>query len=32
MIGDHDAEAHHTKVNMGLKVAVRDNKINSILK
>ena len=27
-----DAEVHHTKVNMGLKVAVRDNKINSILK
>ncbi len=32
MIGDHEAEVHHTKVNMGLKVAVRDNKINSILK
>jgi len=32
MTGDHDAEVHHTKVNNGLKVAVRDNKINSILK
>ncbi len=32
MMGDHEAEVHHTKVNNGLRQAVRDNKINSILK
>ena len=26
----HDAEVHHTKVNNGLKVAVRDNKLNEL--
>jgi len=31
MIGDHDAEAHHTKVNNGLKSAVRDYKLNKVL-
>ncbi len=29
-IGDHEAEVHHTKVNNGLKVAVRDNKLNEL--
>jgi hypothetical protein len=32
MTGDHDVEVHHDKVNSGLKQAVRDNKINLILK
>jgi hypothetical protein len=26
----HDAEVHHTKVNNGLKVAVRDNKLKKL--
>ena len=29
--GDHDAEVHHTKVNNGLKSAVRESKINKVL-
>ena len=31
VIGDHDAEIHHTKVNNGLKQSVRDSKINKVL-
>ena len=31
MGGEHDAEAHHTKVNNGLKQSVRDSKINKVL-
>jgi hypothetical protein len=31
MGGKHDAEVHHTKVNNGLKVSVRDYKLKRIL-
>lgn len=31
MTGDHEAEVHHTKVNNGLKMSVRDSKINKVL-
>ena len=31
MGGEHDAEVHHTKVNNGLKSAVRDYKLNEVL-
>jgi hypothetical protein len=31
MTGEHDAEIHHTKVNSGLKSAVRNSKLNKIL-
>ena len=31
MTGDHDAEVHHTKVNNGLKSALRDYKLNKVL-
>lgn len=31
MTGDHDAEIHHTKVNSGLKMEVRNNKISKVL-
>ena len=31
MGGEHDAEAHHTKVNNGLKKSVRDYKISKVL-
>lgn len=29
--GEHDAEAHHAKVNNGLKQSVRDYKISKVL-
>lgn len=31
MGGDHDAQAHHAKVNSGLKQSVRDSKISKVL-
>lgn len=31
MTGDHDVEAHNSKVNAGLKQAVRNTKLNKVL-